>query len=101
MRDRDVAWAKPFEKPKDTVQLGVYAYTLNGENPQKRLFSSTNVKSAVTTVENAGIVRVKTPEGSWAEGQVYVRVKNASGALEWKEAETVNVKTSKGWKESQ
>ena len=89
-------------KPKDTIQLGIYAYTENGETPARQLFSSTNVKSAVITVENAGIVRVKTQEDSWVEGQVYVRAYTDDGKnTEWKEAETVNVYTVDGWKESQ
>lgn len=83
-------------KPKDTVQLNIYAYALNGAGEQ--LWSGngdTPVFSSIYTVQNAGIVRIKA-DGTWKEGQVYVKVDNT-----WKEAETVNVKTADGWKESQ
>lgn len=79
--------------PKDTVQLGVKPYTHYGNG--NTLFNDSYTYSTSITVQNAGIVRVKTATG-WKEGQVYV--KTSTG---WKEAETVNVKTSSGWKESQ
>lgn len=84
--------------PKDKVRLNIYSYTRNGANTQ--LFngngaSSAAVWSAETTVQNAGIMRVKVGN-SWKEGQVWVKAGD-----KWYEAETVNVKTSEGWKESQ
>lgn len=87
--------------PGDTVQLGIYSYTRNGSsNTGAQLFNgggdgSAHVKSAVSTVRNAGIVRVK-PNGSWVEGQVYVKVDGS-----WREAETVSTKVSGNWKESE
>ena len=84
--------------PGDTVQLGIYSYTKNGAGTQ--LFngngaSSAEVRSDISTVQNAGIVRIKVG-GSWKEGQVYVKV---SG--EWKEAQSVSTKVNGTWKESQ
>lgn len=86
----------------DTVQLKVCAYAINGKSQTTwtvssktySLFSS-EAASAVTTVENAGIVRVKVG-GSWKEGQVYVKVGGS-----WKEAVSVNTKIGGAWKESQ
>ena len=92
-------------KATDTVQLGVYAYTKNGEKTPKQLFSATQVWSDEYEVKNAGIVQVNTGSGH-VEGQVYVRVAK-EGSFEWKEAETVNVCTPSStgtgfeWKESQ
>lgn len=85
-------------KAKDTVKLGIYAYTKNGIG--EKLFNgrgnaNAQVVSDVYTVENAGVVNVKVGN-AWTEGQVYVKANN-----EWKEAETVSVKTSNGWKESE
>lgn len=78
--------------PGDQVYLGIYAYSKNGSNEQ---LWSDYVTSDTTTVQNAGVVNVKTASG-WVEGQVWV--KTAAG---WVEAETVNVKTADGWVESQ
>lgn len=85
-------------KAGDTVKLGIYAYTRNGNNVQ--LFSGggtteAQVNSVVSTVQNAGVVNVKV-NNAWKEGQVYVKVNGA-----WKEAETINVKAGGAWKESQ
>lgn len=85
-------------KPGDQVSLGIYAYTRNGRGDQ--LFNgnghgTAHVVSEATTVQNAGIVNLKTDDG-WVEGQVYVKTDKG-----WQEAETVNVKTSSGWQESQ
>lgn len=87
--------------PGDTVQLGIYSYTRNGvSNTGTQLFNGggtaeAHVKSVVSTVRNAGIVRVK-PNSTWVEGQVYVKVDGS-----WREAETVNVKAGGTWKESE
>jgi hypothetical protein len=102
-------------EPKDTVQLGVQAYarnglgkttwSLNNNTCKYSLYSGdtdvhvvgeNETKSTEYEVENAGVVKVKTPDHGWVEGQVWV--KDASG---WCEAETVLVKTSDGWMESQ
>ena len=88
-------------KAGDTVKLGIYAYTRNGSsNTGTQLFNgrgdrTAEVYSATYTVQNAGILHVK-PGSAWKEGQVFVKVAGA-----WKEAESVHVKTSAGWKESQ
>lgn len=83
-------------KVGDTVELGIYAYSKNGIDGM--LFSgnaSDERVSEAATVQNAGVMHVKD-SNAWKEGQVYIKVGNA-----WKEAETVSVKTSTGWKESQ
>lgn len=80
-------------KVGDTAYIGVIPYAKNGIGTQ--LFCPTEVYSDSITVENAGIVHVKVGN-EWKEGQVWVR---ADGS--WHEAETVNVKTASGWKESQ
>ena len=95
-------------KSKDTVYIGIYAYSLNAKgevawdanNIRYVLFNdggagSGQKSSDAITVQNAGVVHVKVGS-QWKEGQVWVRVGNT-----WKEAETVNVKTATGWKESQ
>ena len=79
--------------PKDTIKVGIYAYTRNGAGTQ--LWSDTHMISDILTVQNAGIVQVKV-NNTWKEGQVWVKVNGA-----WKEAETVNVKVNGSWKESQ
>lgn len=76
----------------DTVKIMLHAYTRNGLG--SKLWSS-GVYSSVFTVQNAGVMRVKTSSG-WKEGQVYVKVDGG-----WKEADVVKVKTSAGWKESE
>jgi hypothetical protein len=83
----------------DELYLTVFAYTKFGQNNDGvgKLFSgsgTTAVSSKTYTVQNAGVVNVKTASG-WKEGQVFVRVGN-----EWKEAASVNIKTADGWKES-
>lgn len=78
--------------PGDKVKVRLYAYTRYGNGSQ--LFSGDEY-SAIYTVQNAGVVRVKTSNG-WKEGQVWI--KTGSG---WKEADVVKVKTSGGWKESE
>ena len=79
--------------PKDTIKVGIYAYTKNGAGTQ--LWSDTHMISDESTVQNAGVVRVKV-NNTWKEGQVWVKVNGV-----WKEAETVNVKVNGAWKESQ
>lgn len=82
--------------PGDTVRLGIFAYTKDGTGT--RLFSgggSSQVVSAESLVQNAGIVHVKV-SNAWKEGQVYVKVNG-----QWKEAESVSTKVSGTWKESQ
>jgi hypothetical protein len=79
--------------PGDTVKLGIWAYSKNGKNTL--LYNADEVISDTYTVQNAGIVQVRTASG-WHEGQVHVRT--ASG---WHEAETVQVRTASGWKESE
>ena len=79
--------------PGDTVVLAVRPYT---KTPAGVCFyNANNTYSVAATVQNAGVVHVK-PNGTWKEGQVWVKVAGV-----WKEAETVNVKVSGAWKESQ
>lgn len=87
----------------DTVSLGVYSYSKNGIGGL--LFGGSpsaedEQESAPVIVQNAGIVHIKAGANDWREGQVWVKV-NKNGTAQWVEAETVNVKTSSGWKESQ
>lgn len=84
--------------PGDTVEVSIFAYALNGKNPADKLFSGGGMTSMIsdpTTVQNAGVLNIKLPDG-WHEGQVWVK---ADGT--WHEAETVNVKVDGAWKESQ
>ena len=94
-------------KAGDTVQLRIHAYTKNGlgqtewsvGNTSFNLFSAA-VDSPETTVQNAGVVHVKTDktDAGWKEGQVYVKIDSST----WVEAETVFVKTSSTvWVESE
>ena len=91
----------------DQVQFEVAAYSKDSEG--NKLWSAvtgtwTNsdgktydlyTRSAISTVENAGVVNVKVGN-SWVEGQVWVKI-----AQGWVEAETINVKANDGWQESQ
>jgi hypothetical protein len=74
------------------VKVKVIAYTVNGAGT--KLFSE-EVVSDEYPIENAGIVYAKV-NGQWKEGQVYTKVNGT-----WVEAETVNVKVSGSWEESQ
>jgi hypothetical protein len=85
-------------KPGDTVQISIFAWTTNGAGAilwSGGGKSENQVMSDSTPVQNSGVIRVKV-KGEWKEGQVYVKT-----AGKWKEAETVLVKTPKGWKESE
>jgi hypothetical protein len=102
--NKEVISAYPDILPGDKVKFAVTAYTKYGENydgtvqnssGSTQCFKTGEAFSGEYNVQNAGIVRVKV-NGAWKEGQVYVK---AGGT--WHEAETVNVKTSSGWKESQ
>lgn len=83
----------------DRAMLGIHSYARNGVGSQ--LFNGggggweTRVDSVGSTIENAGIVNVKV-DGSWVEGQVWIKANN-----EWHEAETVNAKVNGVWEESQ
>lgn len=82
----------------DTVYLGVYAYAKRGDGVQvfnQNGVGAGNKVSAVSTVQNAGIMRVK-PSGAWKEGIVHVKVNGV-----WKEADLVQTKVSGAWKESE
>lgn len=82
-------------KSGDTVKLEVGAYTKMGkENTGARIHSAISTASAAWTVQSAGTVQVKVGD-EFKEGQVYVKVNN-----DWKEADTVSIKTSDGWMES-
>lgn len=82
----------------DTVSVGVYAYTIWGDDSKKfnnkGVLVENKTVSVKTTVENAGIVHVRV-DGVWKEGQAYVRV-----AGSWKEAESVLVRDGEVWKEA-
>lgn len=80
-------------KAGDTVQLGLYSYARNGKG--NMLFngggtSDAQVKSDITTVQNAAVVYVKI-DNSWREGIVHVKTDNNT----WKEADVVYVKGDK------
>ena len=78
--------------PGKKIILGVTPYAKNGAGT--KLYGS-EAFSQEYPVLNAGIVQVKVGS-QFVEGQVYVKV-----GTEWKEAETVNIKTSSSWVESQ
>lgn len=77
----------------DTIKIGIYSYTKDGNGVKK--FSDTNVFSKSYVVQNAGIVNAKV-SGAYKEGQVFVKVNGA-----WKEAESISAKVNGTWKESQ
>ena len=83
--------------PGDKIRFSVNGYTKYGENYDgNQLFSSSETYSDEYTVENAGIVHVKTSDGAWVEGQVNVYVDN-----KWVEAESIKVLTNSGvWAEA-
>lgn len=80
--------------PDDKVKLRITAYTWNNYSPKQTLQSDI-VDSAEYLIQNAGVMRVKVA-GQWKEGQVWIKDNNV-----WHEAETVNIKTATGWKESE
>lgn len=82
-------------KAGDTIRVSLYAFAFRGDRASLWSGSGANaVFSDTYTIQNAGIVQVRTASG-WHEGQVHVRT--ASG---WHEAETVQSRTASGWKES-
>lgn len=103
----------------NTVKLGIYAYSKNGKGQidwsigttKYHLWSgnaTTEIQSDISTVQNAGVVRVKTKNSNntvtWKEGVVWVKVKK-NNVVQWVEADVVKTKTklSNGsieWKES-
>ena len=90
----------------DTVKLGIYSYSKYGnDNSGDRFFNggglgNAMVESESSTVQNAGVMRVKPNDTvGWKEGVVWVKV-NKGGTVQWVEADVVQVKTSAGWKES-
>lgn len=97
-------------EPGDQVQVGIRPYILWGaKNPAhygsdsntNKLFNESEDKYKYTeeiTVQNAGVVRVKTgtDKSSFKEGIVWVKTSDG-----WKEADVVKVKTANGWKESE
>lgn len=84
-------------KPKDTVQLGISAYTKWGDGSIhfNRNGLDANILSAVSTVQNAGIMHINA-DGAWREGQVWVNVDGT-----WVEADSVHINDSSNWRESQ
>lgn len=104
--------------PGDKVKIGICPYILwKAANPTHedsfgdtyKLFSSeqtinggidgeTYTFTEEITVQNAGVVRVKTgtDKSSFKEGIVWVKTSDG-----WKEADVVKVKTANGWKESE
>lgn len=93
---KDIHPDDPDILPGDQIKLAVSAYTQYGkDNTGNQLFGTGEVFSDVSTIQNAGIMRVKVG-GAWKEGQVYVKV----GGV-WKEAEVVQTKVNGDWKESE
>jgi hypothetical protein len=103
-------------EPGDKVRVGIRPYILWGaENPThsksnsntNKLFNETENLYRYTdeiTVQNAGVVRVKTgaDKSSFKEGIVWVKINNTgTKTTDWVEADVVKVKTSSGWKESE
>ena len=97
-------------EPGDKVRVGIRPYILWGAaNPAhygsdsntNKLFNETEGSYRYTeeiTVQNAGVVRVKTgtDKSSFKEGIVWIKTSDG-----WKEADVVKVKTANGWKESE
>lgn len=93
---KDIHPDEPDILPGDQIKLAVSAYTQYGkDNTGNQLFRTGEVFSDVSTIQNAGIMRVKVG-GAWKEGQVYIKVGGA-----WKEAEVVQTKVNGDWKESE
>lgn len=103
-------------KAGDTVQLGIYAYSRNGNGITEWVADPTYPDSAASikhslwsgggttaaevlsdtkTVQNAGVVQIKVGS-EWKEGQVWVKANNT-----WYEADTVNIKANGEWHESE
>lgn len=78
----------------NTVKVSVQAYAKDGSTSKNLKVGDSNM-SDVSTVQNAGVMRVK-PAGAWKEGIVHVKVNGA-----WKEADLVQTKVSGAWKESE
>lgn len=93
--------------PGDEVKLGLHSWTVNGAGT--KLWSGsgdTQVYSAATPVEHAGIMRVNVStntKSNWKEGQVYVNI--GTTKTNWKEADAVYVNvstnTKSNWQESE
>lgn len=79
----------------EVYKLFSYEQTINGT---KGVDSETYTFTEEITVQNAGVVRVKTgtDKSSFKEGIVWVKTSDG-----WKEADVVKVKTANGWKESE
>jgi hypothetical protein len=91
----------------DIVRFGVAAYTKNKSGKGDKLVAEESYSSDYT-ICNAGVVNVKADSGAPKEGQVWVKVANASGSDNgWREAEIVLVKVANtgnqdtDWKESE
>jgi hypothetical protein len=80
-------------KAGDTVKLAVKAFSANGKGSSSGLFSDA-ASSVNSTVQNAGVVHVRNG-GTWAEGQVKVRVNG-----QWVEAQSVKVYNNGQWVEA-
>ncbi len=77
---------------KNVCYCRVYAYSTNGVNT--KLFSS--YIEGFCVLYNSAIVWVKTGESAtdWTEGIPYIRLEKTDGTIEWREADSVLVKTS-------
>lgn len=101
--------------PGDTICVGIRPYILYGAKNPAHYGSNSNTNKLFNadgsylyteeiTVQNAGVVRVKTgtDKSSFKEGIVWVKVNNTgTKTTDWKEADVVKVKTAYGWKESE
>ena len=85
----------------DVVRFSVKAFTKYGNaNDGTILPNGSYATSSESTIQNAGVMRVKpTSSSGWKEGVVWVKVKK-NNVVQWVEADIVQVKTSSGWKES-
>lgn len=85
-------------QPGDEIKYNLYFFTRTGVGNQHFAENGTvsgQRDSKIYTVQQSGIVNIKSPDG-WREGEVFIKTENG-----WKEAETVYVKTENGWKESE
>jgi hypothetical protein len=77
---------------KNVCYCRVYAYSTNGVGT--KLFSS--YIEGFCVLYNSAIVWVKTGKSAtdWTEGIPYIRLEKTDGTIEWREADSVLVKTS-------
>ena len=82
----------------DVITVGINAYYSCGDTGTQLWYESATSPpkhNASVTLQSNGIMRVKTDNATWREGQAYIKTTDG-----WKEAIGVYTKTLNGWKES-